>query len=166
MNSNLIYYGKVTVRIKNKPPIRKHNSGTTQLFKVLYEALADPANASPNNHPGYICISNTKEPSNVTYESDKKLTVSELYINARDVTDNGVKFTALLNHNNISSQTEFNSSDNLLLLDGSRTNVLAYAAVSNDQAKIFDTVKNDSNGQCVIEWEMSFSNNTQGGSEA
>ena len=165
MTSNLVYTGRVTVKIKNKPPVRKFNSGTSALFDVLLRSIVAPPQHAANECPGYMSLVSSLQIDPSVYVKEE-LILNNMPLSERRVTSGSAKFTALLNHNNTTSN---NIPDKcyIVLLDGKQEHVLAYVEADTQQIQIFNQVKNDSNGQCVIEWEMSFSNNTQqGGSEA
>ena len=40
MNSNIAYNGKVTVKVKGKPPVKTKNEGSIGFFNLLYDILA------------------------------------------------------------------------------------------------------------------------------
>lgn len=170
MNTNIRYRGDVTVKIKNHPPVKKKNNGTTALFHTIGELLtqilsnSDPA-LYTRRSPSYMTFLKgnlTEQILTKSYKySDYSSTVillTEMPVVKRETDSTGeIELSALLNSTNMSSDFSVDqySKGTLILLDGTRDNILACVEMDLDK---FETVKSDVYGQATITWNMSFNN--------
>lgn len=169
MQSFLNYSGKVTIKVKSKPPIKSFNSGTNALFNSLCNIIA--RNLSDANSdllrsalPSYMMIVSALPSDDVTnnfvYTQGNNLLLTEIPVNSRVVgSSTSVTLTSILTHSNIySSRYDSTAEGYILLLDGDRENILAYTNLSLADIK---EVVEDSYGQASIQWEMSFQNKAE-----
>lgn len=180
--SNIGYKGQVTINIKKRPPIRKTNSGTWDLFNVIAAILGKvrPLNSSLfyQSLPSFMAIIHnnelekviTKEDlvSNNTYDNYKahSALLIEMPITSSFVSDDrklaaSVTLSCLLNNANLSSavfEQYQTGSGYLLLLDGNKDKILAVVDLSFTSLL---PVWEQRNGQASIDWELSFTNNSE-----
>ena len=173
-SSGIIYNGKVTVTIKNKPPSNRHNAGTAHLFNLIYRiftqrlVLKDMVSLS-HELPSYIVLihngSNTVSETSILTSPDYvnynqySLLLQEIPITSKEITTDGIKYSCLLTNSLINKSvvyTDFNGY--VLMLDGNRKNVLAVAKLD---LKEIQPIYDDSLGQATIDWDMSFDNATE-----
>jgi hypothetical protein len=184
MRTAIKYKGKVTIKVKNQPPIRVKNSGTIQLFSVLCKVLARALDVNSELLPSYMSLIHnnaqatvptdiiTKDvlSKDITYNhyKDYALVLQELPISKRDVDTSGaLKMSSLLNYSNLNRTNYENSAPSgvdskgyVLLLDGDSSSKSILAFVEFNLSDL-STIYSEPNSQAVIEWEMSFDNNTE-----
>lgn len=159
------YTGKVTIKIKNKPPIRKFNSGTSTLFKALCNFLI---NGSSDNIPYQIQLISGIDAETLATSTKldsppvKYLTISPLPLISRLLTStDSAYFSTVLWHSQVmhSDQSLNQDTDCFVVMQSSNGHVLAFSPFKFSEIQ---PVWEDSNSQCVIEWEMTFSNEKKG----
>lgn len=165
------YKGKVTVKIKGKPPAKRFNSGTNAMFNVIRQVfLLNFGKQDAINYPDLpqcIIISNGNYDEKITeYNQTTGLLNDTIPILSREaISDYGLRYRATLVNSNISNNQEFTDRDDdgthILLLAGDQKTILAYVKASADQIEIFKTIQQDANSQCTIEWELYFSNSKE-----
>lgn len=167
MNESIKYTGKVTIKIKNKPPVKTRNSGTAALFNVLCNVLSNAFSGSDSIAHSYLpcymsIISGTRIDENTDYlkVKDYSLITEPLPIASREVdsTSNSVTLSALLVYSVIKTGAikglSEGSTCTVVLLDG-RNTILAH---SDFQFSSIQEVCENPNIQAAIDWQMSFSN--------
>lgn len=169
INSNINYSGRIKIKIKGKPPVKRHNNGTEQFFNLLYSCLSlqiTPLNTQEymSRLPNYISIVlmpteevvNKKTYSDFT--NDTLLLKSPMPICDRTNNLQKVSLTSVLTSSNIEKiKYDATSRATLLLLDSTfERNILAYAEFNLDA--IGDVATSNYSNQADIIWEMSFSN--------
>ena len=184
MTSSIGYKGVVRIKVKNKPVKKLNNSGTPELFKVLYDILAHkltPYSSELYNKqlPTYIVVLSGDKTllspegfmTNYDYKNYRNnfsMLQRSAPIISRDYTQDeggkpGLRFTATINNNSISSRFNTRISDNcyLVLLDGKpedSAKILAFVKLDLNFVTSLASVAADPNGQAVIEWDMYFDN--------
>lgn len=170
MKNEITYSGRVTIKVKNKPPVRRNNSGTPELFNLLCNIMAG-SQASPIEQTIPVKIAMIYEDdtltsdtfnSNLNFEDYKQLSIlmSELLISDKQVnsTNASVYYAALLPHSQLNTsvrrQAEAAKTCYVLLLNAQQ-NIVAYAPFKNSE---ISSIWEDANGQGVVEWEMFFAN--------
>ena len=169
--STIKYSGEVKIKIKNRPPIKTKNNGTQTLFNFLYDTLGgilvpytDSAKyrkllptkielikdvpITTDNYGNYSASSVLIEPILLT---DRSFTVAQDTINTKS---RFLLCSTMLSHTKLSSSYSPDSKGKLLLINGNNK-ILAY--VNLDLAELA-AIKDDVNGQAVIEWKLMFSN--------
>lgn len=173
--SKLRYHGKVTIRVKNKPPKSKHNEGTIHLFNLLNAILVQSLSSETgstilnkslpsylqiiHNGSGYINSSKLAEGSFRAVE-DYSILTGFLPIQNRSIDeDRNAKFTALLTHSRLNLSVKLEGTGYILLLDSSENEkILAFAQIDLDNLA---AIHNDVTGQAAIDWVMSFDNSEE-----
>lgn len=148
------------MNINRKKEITVHNNGTNALFNFIYNSLllslTPNKDSFYNSIPAYIDIQ--KGTPNITsYSNDNSVLISPLVIAGRHVSSdsNGIEFSAVLPHSMLQSDVDLQGSGSCLLLSNDKSKVLAYVTF---RLSDLDAVKNTSDGQATIRWQMSFSN--------
>ena len=170
MKTSIGYKGNVTITIKNRPVVKKSNSGTMALFHAVSELLTQVQGVSDTalavrRIPAYMSFLKGDE-CNAILNDDYKyinyqhkcIVLSELPIVKRSADSTGqIELSAMLNSTNMSSEfdTSGGSEGTLVLLDGVRENILACIKLNLSQ---FETVQADRYGQATITWKMAFNN--------
>lgn len=173
MISNIQYTGKVTIKVKGKPPIKTKNAGTLGFFNMLSKLLAQQLVPSAHgvqkfseSMPSYIMVLKSTDadltPESYEYEMNntQNLLLSEVPITNYEFDDYQVSFRGVLNNSNIKSDTtvNYNGDCHVLLLDGARKNILAYTTVNLQYLK---EVKDNKFSQATITWTMTFTNSEE-----
>lgn len=126
-DSSIGYAGRVTIKIKNKPPIRKFNTGTKSLFNVLSDCLAKSNMENFNNFrlrlPWYMDILNANANSkqltknHLSKYSDKyDSNIGEL--DEKKLADYSIlRAPMLISKSNNSSKKDENKDDNLGIVE-------------------------------------------------
>jgi hypothetical protein len=171
MQNAITYAGRVTIKVKNKPPVRKLNAGTPVLFSFLCNLIAGVSLKDLDTQlPVKIALIHsqnktiTDETLNTQLEfdsySDVSLLTSELHITDRKVNSStsSVYFSSLLLHSQLKTymKSVANTSKTCYaLLLNNNNDILAHAPFEyTDIVAIWEDV----NGQGAIEWEMFFAN--------
>ena len=166
MKDNISYAGRVTIKVKGKPPVKKKNSGTLVLFNTLCDILTS-TNLSDNKvFPAYISLihnnSGTITPETIIDNSnyldylDAELVTSLLPISSRQSRyDGSCVFSSMIAH----SQANTSNSSGVetcyvVLLSGAKKIMAFFKLDFNSVSSVFS----DMNGQAAIEWEMFFDN--------
>ena len=177
-NSRIGYVGKVTIKIKNKPPIRKKNRGTLALFKLLGNVLDKIALSSNYNLaqklPTYVDILNSDgshikvncEEYNSELKPNSLLRAPILLTNEHSTCTNDpvckVSYTATLTtaNMNLAKLESASASTNIhaCLVDAAQSNVLAYVEISLNDLQNLST---DLYGQATLTWDMELGNNME-----
>ena len=166
--SNITYTGKVTVKVKGKPPVRLKNKGTISFFKSLYNILSltiinndteTLRSILPNSMSIVLADSQTPRWDSVEYTkiSGASILSSPMPIVSRKVQDSSVSFDSLLTHSYINS-AKYDSTKIafIVLLDGQAdSKVLAYTTFNLSDIA---TVAQTPNSQATISWQLSFGN--------
>lgn len=175
MKDIISYEGKVTIKVKDKPPIKRNNTGTPVLFKMLCDILTTTNISDDKVYPAYMSLihddGGTTTPdylkTQINYSSyaGSALVTSLLPISSRkhksttsansiDTVESCV-FTSLIAH----SQTNTNNVSNLntcyVLLLNNKQQIMAFFPITFDSIQ---SVFTDVNGQAAISWEMFFAN--------
>lgn len=173
MHDLITYNGKVTIKIKNKPPVKTKNSGTPILFNMLCNilsgALSDSSSLTQHTSlPCYMSIITDASVvrSDKTVETDyNKLKTYSIVTDLLPITSKSIESTSnsitlstllvysMIKTTAVASLTE-TSTCTILLLD-SQNKILAFSEF--DFASI-QSVCIDPNIQAVIDWNMSFTN--------
>lgn len=161
MHNNITYRGHVTIKIKNRPPVRKHNEGTSLLFSTICELLSAYISRDSVKLPSYISfVSVPVDPQVPVYDASASLLLTELNITSRYIKrdDNSCIFSALLPNSLIdtSSTGSLGNENNItIVLLTQDKQLLAYSNIKYGE---ISTVASDQNSQAVIEWTLSFNN--------
>ena len=161
MSANIKYRGRVSINIKNKPPLERHNEGTNILFNTLHDILA--RNVTYQTYaaklPCFMSIVNAYD-NRITSYYDSNLTgkilINPVSIVSRTATDNEVILTSNINSSNI-IQSNIIPKPTVLLLDG-EYKILAYAAYDDID---FNELLTNPSYTGVITWKMSFTNDVE-----
>ena len=171
MQNEITYRGRVTIKIKNKPPVKRNNSGTSELFSLLCNVIAGfqlssiekciPAKiAMIYDDTGSLTDKIFNSNLDFIHYKDKSILVSELLISDRQINSitSSVYYAALLPHSqlntSVKSHAESAKSCYVLLLNNQQK-IVAYAPFKNSE---ISSIWEDANGQGVVEWEMFFAN--------
>lgn len=171
MKNKIVYRGKVTVKTRGKPSIRKHNNGTNVLFSLLSNLVSGILpNDLTNKLPTKIGIihDNAKVISSDSFENvdyndfeSYSILLDELLITSRSVnsTTNSVIFSTLLPNSSLykdETRDYAEASENLFILLLNRSDeILAHAEINyEDLQEVWDNPI----GQAKVEWEMFFAN--------
>lgn len=160
ITSSFIYRGAVTIKVKNKPPVKQHNEGTNALFNALLYTLIEGYSASA--FPKFMTILSTDLTEEYHLDSVSSPLVHEMVIIDKRVESDTAKFKCVLTKGNITD--ELNEGPYwIYLLDGNQTHVLAKLQLDKDMIDNINSVKNGTAGltQADIIWELSFSNPTK-----
>lgn len=175
INSVISYNGKVTIRVKNKPPKSKHNEGTSHLFNLLHSILTqalilDDMKQLSQKLPSYFVLvkDNPTISSDVLLEGNysdienRSVLLQALPIVNRELTKTekgeGLKFSALLTHSMLNTSTYELTDGYILMLDSHQNNILAFSKID---LRSIQPVYDDVAGQAAIDWEMSFNNSLE-----
>ena len=189
MNALIGYCGKVSIKIKNKPPIKKPNNGTLALFK-LFTQLLDRTLLHPstildmkNSVPTYIDVLYVKDTDpyeylHANYNDYKSLRSNKFCSSLLKVPVTLNKPTSSLDSDEIQAKTQY---DTVIVTSNVNTNVLdtvidkensyVYVVlVDYDQKNILafsklaalevDNLTQDAYGQAIVTWEMTVGNTT------
>lgn len=174
-SSNIIYQGKVTVKVKGKPPVKLKNNGTQSFFTALYNILS--LTVLTNNPDKFRSVlpcemsivmlgsDHVWVDDNYSSVSSESLLTTPMSIVSRNVAtvknhtslSTSVTFDCLLTHGYINA-TKYDSTKTgfILLLDGqAEQKILAYTEF--DLQQIAD-VASTANSQATISWQLSFGN--------
>lgn len=171
MNSNMIYRGRVTVKVKNKPPVKTKNAGTTAFFKILYSILSQALLTENQTEvakllPSYITmiyeddytLSLLQAPDAV-YKEDAFVNalLAPIPITSRRSSTKDTVYECILNYGNIKYHSYSPTMKGyVLLLNGESENkILAYTPF---EFSVIQPVVDDPLGQATIQWSLSFSN--------
>lgn len=171
MQNEITYSGKVTIKVKNKPPIKRNNSGTPELFSLLCNIMTGFQLSSVEKHiPAKIAMiyDDTGSLTDNIFNSnsdfinykDKSILMSELLISDRQVNSvsSSVYYAALLSHSQLNTSVRSNAErakSCYVLLLNNKQKIVAYAPFKNSE---ISSIWEDANGQGVVEWEMFFAN--------
>lgn len=171
MKNKVVYSGKVSIKTRGKPPIRKHNSGTNVLFSLLSNLVSGIIpNDLTNKLPHKIAIihddsgNKTSESfvDNFDYESFRELSIltTELLISSRSVDNvyNSVRFSTLLPRSMLNDRRRSyaeGSKTLFVILLNMDEQIQAYSEVSYDD---ISEVWDNPIGQAKVEWDMFFAN--------
>ena len=171
MNTNTIgYSGKVSITKQDTTLYSSHNAGTNSLFNLLCSLLA----VSQSNHdcyPAYISIISGNVASNTTQSPDNyknfvnnMILVSEIIITnkvittSKNDTTSTLKLSGLLTYDNIKSLQPSINAYSILLLDSTKTRILAYADISSKDSENLAAIKHSKLNQASVNWELTFAN--------
>lgn len=168
INSVISYNGKVTIRVKNKPPKSRHNEGTSHLFNLLHGILTqalvlDDVKQLSQKLPSYFVLvkDNPTISSDILLDGNyadienRSVLLQGLPIVNRELTDKGLKFSALLTHSMLNTSMYELTDGYILMLDSHQDNILAFSKID---LRSIQPVYDDVAGQAAIDWEMSFNN--------
>lgn len=188
ISSGIKYSGKVTVKIKNKPPVKVRNNGTNALFNLIYDILGfsgqpyDCDESWVNRTPGYMMLlhknsftsiddltaSIDKDNSYSKYventlllkpmEIEERIVPQEEENNDYTPDDKYVTFKCFLTKGNIYSSVLNNCKEQEGLVILLDRNRHNILAYVKIKLEAFESVNADSEGQAIIEWNMDFSN--------
>ena len=172
INLPICYKGEVTIKLKDKPVVKKHNSGTVNMFNlvnnVFSRALYDTQELG-KALPAYIAIvynTNINKQDILNGLSDYSvykrwsIITNELPIVSRNIENNSIVYKSLLTNSVlISSLNGVSDSGYALLLDGTCSKILA---VSDIELNALAPLYEDPLGESDIEWRMTFNNIEQG----
>lgn len=160
ITSSFIYRGAVTIKVKNKPPVKQHNEGTNALFNALLYTLIEGYNASA--FPKFMTILNTEltDEYDLDSVSSPLVLIHEMVIIDKSVKDGKAEFKCVLTKGNITNELKREVSYWIYLLDGNKTHVLAKLQLSEEMINKINSVKNGTAGltQADITWDLSFVN--------
>lgn len=168
------YKGVVSIHVKDKPKVQHHNEGTFHLFNLLHRIfsksvteLTDLGNCLPCYitlvpHVDNIVTTETlRESPDYSIYKLYSMLLKELPIVSKEVIDNTVKYNTLLTTNMLNNSTENKKAKNgyALLLNATCTEILAFSSIELSSLQV---MYEDALGQADIDWELSFSNSTEG----
>ena len=167
MQNYITYAGKVTIKVKNKPPVRRNNAGTSALFSHLCHTITGTTSVSETAPTAFGILKSGKAVSENSLQTNpnfgsylsQSLLISNLPIVSRRVLDSyHVQFSAVLWNSNTSTLSDIDKCFVVML--NNKNEILAYSEFEYSEIK---PVWNDFNSQCVIDWDMEFANKTTGG---
>lgn len=171
LNSCIIYKGEVSIKVKDKSPVRAHNQGTYHLFncinRIFSTAIHKDADLS-RVLPGYMSIicgkvdadTLQKNPNYTSYASYSVL-VDEAPIVNRSIDSDVLVYTSLITNSQLISSTQGSSETAyFLLLNGDKTEILAF---SDFDLSELENVYKDPLGQADLTWKLQFTNPTKEG---
>lgn len=169
MFNTIGYTGKVTIKVKNKPPVRRNNAGTSALFSHLCHTITGTTSVSETAPTAFGILKSGGAVSETSLQTDpnfsKYLSQSVLISNLpivsrRPLNSSQVQFSAVLWNSNTNSTVSENIDKCFVVMLNNKNEILAYSKFNYSDIR---PVWNDFNSQCVIEWLMEFANNTTGG---
>lgn len=178
MKNSIAYAGRVQIKVKGKPPVRKNNNGTNVFFNLMRNIMTLAENERSKSLPYYmsvVLLPNNDESefnNNPQYSHYTPLVLHPILITSRTVpyhTDGGETklqdgtcvLSALLPHSStiMSGTGQLSSAYIVLLNNADSKEILAYTKVEQEKLR---PVFEETNGQAVIEWELTFGNQTGG----
>lgn len=177
MKHSIAYAGRVHIKVKGKPPVRKNNNGTNVFFNLMRNIMTLAEIERSKSLPYYMSIvlpNNNEEDFNnkPQYSEYEPLVLHPILITSRTVpyhTDSGETklqdgtcvLSALLPHSSTSMDeiSQLSSAYIVLLNNADPKQILAYTKADQTALR---PVFEDENGQAVIEWELTFGNQTGG----
>ena len=169
MQNYITYAGKVTIKVKNKPPVRRNNAGTSALFSHLCHTITDISSGNETVPTAFGILKQGASVSENILQRDpnfskylsQSLLISNLPIVSRRVLNNSrVQFSAVLWNSNTNSTINESINKCFVVMLNNKNEILAY---SEFDYSTIQPVWNDFNSQCVIDWEMEFANKITGG---
>lgn len=184
--NNITYVGNVTIKVKDKPPVKKNNNGTATFFNVLRDIMILAKQPNTDDLPYYMAVVKDPPLSNESVSSffnkntynnldnDLKMLLRPLLITSRVATNNtennggnnpfkdgSCVLSVLLPHSETLLPEPGSAPDvvYILLLNARKDKqILAYSQQAyKDIAPVFQEV----NGQAGIEWELTFGNSKE-----
>lgn len=171
MNSSMIYRGRVTVKVKNKPPVKTKNAGTTAFFKILYSILSqalltENQTEVANLLPSYMTMIYDDEDTLSLLQASDAVYKENLFVNAllapipitaRKSSTKDAVYECILNYDNIKYHSYSPTKKGYVLLLNSESDkkILAYTPFD---FSVIQAVVEDPLGQATIQWSLSFSN--------
>lgn len=166
MKDNIGYSGRVTIKVKGKPPVKKKNSGTPVLFNTLCDILTSTNVSDTKAFPAYISLIHNMrgaitpeiiiKNSNYLDYVKAELVTSLSPISSRQSRPNGsCVFSSMITHSQANISNSVNVETCYVVLLSGEKKIMAFFEL--DFSSVFP-VFSDINRQAVIEWEMFFDN--------
>lgn len=177
INIPIQYKGEVIIRIKGKPVVKKHNSGTVHMFNLINRIFSRSLHDSEElgiSLPSHIALIYNAgldkseimngEKNYVEHLKQYSLTITELPIVSRSIEtvnnsigeENIIVYKSLLTNSLLrSDKSDVTSSGYALLLDGTCSKILA---VSDIELESLAPLYDDPLGESDVEWRMTFNN--------
>lgn len=173
MKNSIAYAGRVQIKVKGTPPVRKNNNGTNVFFNLMRNIMTFTDTERSKSLPYYMSIvslpSGTPEEFNTFPEYNRydPLLLYPILITSRTVpykTEEGVStlengkcvLSALLPKS--ATITGANLSNNAYVVLLNNMDVKQILAYTEADAGALKPVFEETNGQAVIEWELTFGN--------
>ena len=170
MDTNIIgYSGKVSITQDSKILYSNHNAGTNSLFNLLCSLLA-VAQSNYSCYPAYISIisgaitSSSDTIDDYSKVQERSILVTEITITNRAITSADksntptLKLSGLLTYDNLKSSETNTNQYSILLVDSTKTRILAYSIVDGSNSDNLKALKESKLNQASVNWELTFAN--------